>query len=342
MSSPHKRQKLQDILREDPYIVHRVSGSVDLLVSLFRDQPGALPNGPTTLSTPFLVIIDGLDECRGNKDQSRILSDIHGLVDKHRLPLRFFITSRPESHIHETFEEPDMTRVTEKFSILGNFVARDDVVRYLRDEFRRIQDSKTHKDVLQSVPKPWPSDRAIEQIAKKSEGYFIYAATVIKYVDEEYFSCLDRLDQILGTSVAHDDPEDTPFAELDRLYTSVLSTCPKSQLPHLKRALAFIGTAPSVTAIEVFLKLRPRQLNLALRGLRSIIRVDDHLESFHASFLDFLFDPARAKDYHVDLEQCYTSSFQHIFSLLTKSMPVLQASGFHDRLGVNCPNMPQN
>jgi len=99
MSSSHEPQRLQLVLRDDPYIVHRVSGSINLLVSLFRDQRGMLHDDPTTTSSPFLVIINGLDECRGNDDQSVILSHIHDLVDKHRLPLRFLITSRPESHI---------------------------------------------------------------------------------------------------------------------------------------------------------------------------------------------------------------------------------------------------
>jgi hypothetical protein len=99
-----------------------------------------------------------------------ILSHIHDLVDKHRLPLRFLITSRPESHIRETFDEPVMSSVTKVLSIYGDFGARRDVLTYLRDEFRRIQDSKRHKDIMQFVPKPWPSDRVIEQIAEKSGG----------------------------------------------------------------------------------------------------------------------------------------------------------------------------
>ena len=106
------------------------------------------------------------------------------------------------------------------------------------------------------------------------EGYFIYASTVIKYVDEEHFSCVDRLDQVLGISATHQDPEEVPFAELDKLYSNVLSACPKSQLPLLKRVLAFLGGSPKVSAVEAFLDLRPGQLNLTLRGLRSIIAVD--------------------------------------------------------------------
>jgi len=334
MSSPRKRQMLQDILRGDRSILHRVSGSINLLVSLFCDQASALPDGQTTTSSPFLVIIDGLDECWGNNDQSKILSDIHDLVDKHHLPLRFLITSRPEPHIQETFDEPVMSSVTQVLSIYGDFLARRDVLAYLRDEFSRIQDSKRHKDIMQFIPKPWPSNRVVELIAEKSGGYFIYAATVIKYVDEEYFSCLDRLDHVLSTSAAHHDPAEMPFAEIDRLYSNVLSRCPKSQLPLLKRVLDFLPDNADAPNIEVFLGLRPGQINLILRGLRSIIDVDGTggLRSFHASFLDFLFDPTRAKDYHIDIEQSHANNFHRVFfKLVDSSMPVLQPPGMQNR-----------
>ena len=87
-----------------------------------------------------------------------------------------------------------------------------------------------------------------------------------------------------------------------------------------------------VSSIEAFLDLRPGQLNLTLRGLRSIIAVDSHLSSFHASFLDFLFDPSRAKDYHVDLEECYVSNCYRVFSLVKRSIPVLRVSRTQNRL----------
>ena len=336
LSSPCKRQKLQEILQDDPGITYRASGPIDLLVSLFRDQPGTLPDGSETISPPFLVIIDGLDECRGNDDQSLILSLIHDLVDKYRLPLRFLIASRPESHIQEIFDEPVMRSVTKVVSIYGDFGARRDVLTYLRDEFRRIQDSKRHQDVMQFVLKPWPPGDAIEQIADKSGGYFIYAATVIKYVDEEYFSCLDRLDQVLGNSAIQHDPEEMPFAELDRLYSNVLSRSPKTQLPLLKRVLGFLQAYVDASNIEIFLGLRRGQINLMLRGLRSIVAVDLHagirsIRSFHASFLDFLFDPARSKSYHVDIEEWHANNFHRIFSLLSGSKPVLQLRGIQNR-----------
>ena len=115
MSSPHQREKLRSMLQNDPYIIHRVSGSIDLLVALFCDMPGTPPDGQAILSPPALVIIDGLDGCQGNNDQSVIFPHVCDLVNKHRLPLLILITSRPESHIRDTFDEPVMRRVAEVF-----------------------------------------------------------------------------------------------------------------------------------------------------------------------------------------------------------------------------------
>ena len=235
LSSIHKRQTLKNLLQDDdPYIAHRASGPIDLLVSLFRDPSDMLPESPTTLSSPFLVIIDGLNECRGNDDQSIILSHIHDLVDKHHLPLRFLITSRPEPHIRETFDEPTMSSVTKVVSVYGDFDARLDVLTYLRGEFRRIQASRRHKDVMRFVREPWPSDEIIQRIANKSEGYFIYAATVIKYIDEEYFSCLDRLNQVLGTSVTLHDPEEMPSLSLTGSIVAFYLHAQNPNYPHSK------------------------------------------------------------------------------------------------------------
>jgi hypothetical protein len=120
-------------------------------------------------SSPFLVVIDGLDECQGHDDQCRILAQVSHIIHTHHLPLRFLIVSRPESHLCEAFEEPELANIAEKLSLYGDFQAHADVSMYLRSEFSRIYDSKRHRDVMESVPRPWPSDDAIEQLVSKSE-----------------------------------------------------------------------------------------------------------------------------------------------------------------------------
>ncbi|KAJ6603664.1 hypothetical protein B0H10DRAFT_643900 [Mycena sp. CBHHK59/15] len=50
----------------------------------------------TYCSSPFIVIIDGLDECNGQKIQQELLWSLGNSLHKHSPPIRILISSRPE------------------------------------------------------------------------------------------------------------------------------------------------------------------------------------------------------------------------------------------------------
>ena len=318
LSSPDKRQKLDGILKNDPYIAERAAGSTDhdLIASLYQKCPHPIP------SSRSLVVIDGLDECQGHDDQCRILAQVSDMIHKHRLPLRFLIVSRPESHLLEAFEEPSLASLTEILSLYGDFQAWADVSIYLRSEFSRIYDSKRHRDIMESVPRPWPSDDTIWRLVRKSGGYFIYASTVVRFIDEEYFSPVNRLDQVLHCSTPSVSPPDSaPFAELDKLYIQILSCCPGSHIPLLRRILGyavFDSVPRGIGHIAAFLCLLPGNVKLTLRGLRSLVSFEgmwEPLELMHASFRDFLVDEARAGTYFIDSDKWHHTQFCDSLSL---------------------------
>ena len=330
LSTPEKRRRLDKILKDEPYIAERAWGSVDLVASLFKGCA-------QTNASPLTVIIDGLDECQGHKDQGRILTEVYRLVGTHRVPLRFVIVSRPESHLCDAFEEPSMATNTEILSLYDDFGARVDVSSYLRSEFSRIHKSKMHKYVMQFVPAPWPSNDVIKKLVRKSGGYFIYASTVVQFVDEEGFSPAERLVQVLNSSNSSISPSDSaPFAELNKLYLRILSSCPGSKLSTLKHILGYI-LVPSlsratwiwkidldINVIETFLRIPRGEVKLILRGLRSLVSFGDSIEDVklprihHASFRDFLLDKEHSKDYYVDTEEWWYTAFCDAFSLACK------------------------
>ena len=165
---------------------------------------------------------------------------------------------------------------------------------------------------MKHVPKPWPSDEVVQLLADRSGGYFIYASTVLKYVDEEYSSCIDRLQDILEVSKSGS----SAFAELDKLYMQILSIYPDTDL--LLRVLGGVITRvrsplqshdlDSVESLQAILGLRPGQVEQILRGLHSVLDIqvyDNHIEvvaPFHASFPQFLVDQSRAGRYYIDQE----------------------------------------
>jgi len=198
---------------------------------------------------------------------------------------------------------------TTRLSIYGDHQARKDVCLFLRTGFNTIHNSEMH------IPRSWPSDEVVELLTDRSGGYFIYASTVLKYVDEEYSSCIDRLREILELST----PGSSAFAELDKLYMQVLSIYPDTDL--LLRVLGgLLAPMPSravfnewewVESLRAILDLHPGQVEHILHGLHCprypcFCQQTRRVKPFHASFPQFLFDKSRAGRYYIDLENINT------------------------------------
>ncbi|KAJ6523099.1 hypothetical protein DFH09DRAFT_877035, partial [Mycena vulgaris] len=131
--------------------------------------------------TSYLVIIDGLDECEGKAIQSRIVKILFHMISDKKLPIMFLICSRPELHIRETFDSlPPETRFR-RLVLDETFNPGRDILRYLRDSFADIQ-HKLFPNHFGMDPS-WPSERDLDTLVHSASGQFIYAATVIKFVD---------------------------------------------------------------------------------------------------------------------------------------------------------------
>jgi hypothetical protein len=264
-----------------------------------------------TSTNPFLVIIDGLDECKPIEDQTRLLNHLYKLVEDHRFPLRFLIVSRPEAHIRHFFTIPRNKNISTEISIHGDYQAREDIYRFLRSRFDEIAESGRHFYSLEYERRPWPSDEIVKLLRDRSEGYFIYASTVLKCIDDENYSCVKRLEEVLNAS---DSGSSTSiFGELDKLYTQILSACPNIHL--LVRVLGGLLGTPihqwkiQVECLELVYNLGHGEIMQMLRNFHSVLEFTTGKTSLseytdvrchHASFLDFLFDKGRAGPYYIN------------------------------------------
>ncbi|KAJ7926331.1 hypothetical protein B0H13DRAFT_2265923 [Mycena leptocephala] len=195
------------------------------------------PSRAIDLARTLVIVIDGLDECAGEKRQLEIVRSIGQGLLVPQLPLRFLIASKPEAHISDLFREPHLKGLHRKFNIHPSF---NDIHTYLRDEFARIyRDHGTMVD----VPGPWPSQKVVKHLIQKSSGYFIYASTVIKFIDDLDFRPTDRLEIIMGIAEPH---HESPLSTLDQLYTQILGVVPgHSQLLRILSVLATSWFFPS-------------------------------------------------------------------------------------------------
>ncbi|KAF8190934.1 hypothetical protein K438DRAFT_1970687 [Mycena galopus ATCC 62051] len=143
---------------------------------------------------------------------------------------------------------------------------------------------------MATVPYPWPSSQIIDRLVEKSSGYFIYVATVVKFIDDKQFRPVERLDIILGTE---DRYAELPFAPLDQVYYHILSSVPMRFPFSLVQILVAID---------------------AQFALRSVILAEDRAQVtvHHASFLDFLGDSSRSGPFYVGSSQCRTNLSLHL------------------------------
>jgi len=228
---------------------------------------------------------------------------------KHSLPsLYLLIASRPEPAICQVFED-ELNKITYHLVLDDSYDPDRDIATFLRSSFSDIHRRRhTRFPSMTSLPLPWPSGDVISFLVKKSSGQFIFAATVIRFVDEDRKSPPAQLKLVLDICKSLDASQHktNPFALLDQLYAHVLQSCDE-----IDRVLSFLGTiffldgyAPTPVLLESLVSINFEDITLLLWDLHSIIHIPVSRKSpiyfYHASFRDYLVDRHRSKDLHID------------------------------------------
>ncbi|KAJ7902291.1 hypothetical protein B0H13DRAFT_760564 [Mycena leptocephala] len=302
---PQLKSRISQIVEDDP-------SSVGRLMSVQMQSLIVAPClSESNIQIP-VVLIDGLDECEGHLVQQEILRLISYSMHEH-LPLKFVIASRPEPDIRKIFEDSLYEGLYHPFNVEQSF---EDIKKYLRHEFARI-----HRDheTMATVAMPWPSQKILDQFVNNSSGYFIYASTVIKFVDDNNSRPTDQLEHLQKTSSSK-----SPFSGLDQLYNQILSRVP-DDLPLLSilKAITFSKFRLRSITVEKLLELQAGDVQLTLRNLHSVLDVPDDsydwrgITGYHASFQDFLQDAERAGKFYVGAEQLSVDLAHSVFKALT-------------------------
>ncbi|KAJ7614346.1 hypothetical protein FB45DRAFT_253425 [Roridomyces roridus] len=252
-------------------------------------------------SRPILVL-DGLDECESHAIQTMLLQSFIDVVRSRCIPIHILICSRSESHLREVLEAPDNSDLCGGFQIRPDPSAHADISRFLTHEFSRIHRAHTGRGI--ALDDGWPGKATIRELVERSSGTFIYAATIVRWVDDEYSHPEDRLGAVLSL-----DPFST--TPLDDLYIQILSAIPdESVLVRVLHAILEAGLGPE--DIDTALQMRRGTSRSTLRGLHSLLQVPSvrildpeiqPVQLLHASFGDFLVDPQRSSGFCVSGEE---------------------------------------
>ena len=132
----------------------------DLLVGPWQQSAGTRDLEPRL----YLIVIDALDEIDG-EGGSAFLGDLLDTIDKYDLRgLKFLVTSRSDPELVErckAFTSEAVCRLQD----VPIEEARSDIRIYLKDKLKK----------LDGTPE-------LTELARRADGLFIYAATVVKYL----------------------------------------------------------------------------------------------------------------------------------------------------------------
>jgi hypothetical protein len=242
--------------------------------------------------------LDALDECKDTGTTSIILSSLTRYVNE-LTPLKFVITSRPENRITTAFRSKELNPATERLILhqveLG--VVQDDIELYLKSKLALTR-------LSHELGESWPLAEDIHALAVLSCGLFIFAATSVKFIEDQNYSDPEsRLASLVRNSPTAFEGS-SPHYHLDRLYTQVLSNAFPDISPSLsnklKRVLGSIVLLRdplSSLALEQLLDLESRTVWRTLLHLHSVVIVPEDgvqvIRLLHPSFFDYITNPAR-------------------------------------------------
>ncbi|KAG6915119.1 hypothetical protein DXG01_013199 [Tephrocybe rancida] len=266
-------------------------------------------------ATPVLVVIDGLDETNGEYlyDTAEIFSQLFETLSDHR-NVKILISSRTDHEIHEPFTQTLKNRHVKHLHLdTADPFSRRDVDRYLKEHLHKI----AIKNKLD--PTQWPGDDHLNRLSEQASGLFIWAATVIKFLDarirkrgkEGLYRVLEQLDL----------PEK---ADINTLYTLILkitydddSTTEDWDFEIFRRLMGAIAVAReplSIAHLDDLLDLRytPTSDRVDVQNFVQLLRtvlvsgVDVITETtavrFHKSFVEYITSKNAAERFRVNLE----------------------------------------
>ncbi|KAJ3506094.1 hypothetical protein NMY22_g17361 [Coprinellus aureogranulatus] len=227
---------------------------------------------------PFLIVLDGLDECNDRDDVADFIEHTISFFDKKpRIPLRILITSRVENHIYERLHSSKQVQLLN----LVDFTSDDDISAALDVA---IANAKCNRVV--ACEESWPPLEDKAKLVKHIGGSYIFMTTIIKFLFDPALNNgqtpMERLPLVLGLR-----------PDFDGLYTTILTA--SQHLPHFQQVvstIALVCEPMSVAHLASLLAIPAANVANILVSLHAIMHVpgDDRtpVTLWHTSLRDFL------------------------------------------------------
>ncbi|RXW22167.1 hypothetical protein EST38_g3670 [Candolleomyces aberdarensis] len=318
--NPGVKTLINDAVEKDPLIFSQ-SLRRQILTLIVKPFEHLGSEGLDLRTLPYAILIDGLDECRGEDSQAELIRAIKECLLVNHLPFRIFIASRPEWAIRTALAPGGYFRaLAYHIQLSDKYDASGDMCRYLQRRFHALSS--------QTGNQHWFTQNDIDRLVSAASGQFVYVAMAFNYISERRGSPAERL-KIVLTWTPHDGRETRPFEALDMLYKKILLTAKNAyEAVDTNRGREFLlllgihhlnitshglrGWHFSANVLSRLLGLGAGSEEDLFSDLRSLLTLDrddsgdSTLRLYHKSFSDFLEEKSRAGAFFVPRSRLYT------------------------------------
>ncbi|TFK61532.1 hypothetical protein BDN72DRAFT_849582 [Pluteus cervinus] len=256
----------------------------------------------SSLPHPVVIVIDGLDECRAINQQVFLLREILESLGQLGSSVKILISCRPERHLEDILDE-FTTQLGPSYRIqLGQSEGdKNDIRTFFQVSFDRICQHRRQDGAMSIMDGPWPLLKEVEWLVDRASGQFIFAATVVRFVDDENEDPVEMLNLIT-------EQQTSSFEAVDLLYLVILKrvgvTLDKSSKSLERRQLMqnlilHVNHKPSSSlAIADFWFEKEVTINILVKHLQAVLVRNPSQDSEiviqfrHKSFHDFFARPS--------------------------------------------------
>jgi hypothetical protein len=246
-------------------------------------------------SFPTLVlVIDGLNDCKRDDGVPAgcLIPRLVAFLQTLSGSIKLFVSSSNENGVQTLFKKHHIEP-----HLLTRYDVLPDILLYYRQNFEVIARDRGCVN--------WPSEKDITTLAIMTDHFFIFASTVKRYLSNERYDPVVRLQRLLES-------RDGQFGALDALYRNILHDSAldpsgreddelRKRVQMILATVAFAKKPLLLADIARILKLNRDESKHDLVELSSVIVVpNDYLRQsvrfFHGSFVDFLCNKERCSD----------------------------------------------
>ncbi|KAJ2934189.1 hypothetical protein H1R20_g2916, partial [Candolleomyces eurysporus] len=256
---------------------------------VYEPFKAALYQGLVVFNGPFLIVIDGLDECEDKQGVVDFIDHMLDFFERHpSIPLRFFIASRVEEHIRSHLDNDSV--------VLGNldsYSADKDIEMFLEASFKcAALNDRLIKSYVRANGE-WPTKSHMNTLIRHINGSFVLASTIFKFIvqpatEEDPSTPMDRLPLALEMN------------GLDSLYAQTLAR--SQHLPHFHNIISTVALLREplpIVEIAELLGIEAFKVVHVLLNLQAIFHVPGTDEQgevtlCHTSLRDFLTTKSRS------------------------------------------------